>query len=241
VTDRFPSQLRDESLMFMGSMIAGQSHEITNVLNIISELSGLQRDLLLGAERGQSLNAHRLDEIAERIQFQVLRGDTIVRNINSFAHSVDLPVAVFDLKETMERVIFLADRPARLGKIELLAVLPEETVALENNPFCVQHATFICIDIGLRAASKNRKIKVGYDICENGVEISVKSADPLIFNSWMDKKLRFLDLLLVELGGVSLKPPSDEEKSRLIFFIPKHRGDVMKSENQSRAEVINAT
>ena len=33
--------IRDEGLAFMGKITAGQSHEVTNVLNIIGELAGL--------------------------------------------------------------------------------------------------------------------------------------------------------------------------------------------------------
>jgi signal transduction histidine kinase len=222
LNDKYPSQQRDEGLAFLGSMIAGQSHEVTNVLNIISELSGLQVDLLIGATRGRQLNLERLSEIAERIKFQVHRGETIVRKINSFAHSVDLPVAVFDLKETMERVIFLAARPARLSKIEIVSEFPEESVAIENNPFLVQHATFICINIGLRAASEKRRVSVSYCIHEDGAEILVSSADPLVMTAWMAEKLEFLGLLIRELGGAMLETPGAENNSRLAFSAAMH-------------------
>jgi len=38
------------ALAFYGKVVAGQSHEVTNVLNIINELTGLQQDLLMAAE-----------------------------------------------------------------------------------------------------------------------------------------------------------------------------------------------
>ncbi len=206
-------------------MIAGQSHELTNVLNIIKELAGLQHDLLEAGNTGRPVDLSRIQEVACRIQNQVMRGDTIIRNLNHFAHSVDLPTAVFDLREAIERVVFFAERSARLARVELSPDLPEESMALENNPFSLQQALFICIDLALQSATDERKVTVDYSVCEDGAKIRINSADRLANDGLVAEKLGFLRLLLSDLGGVLLRGPGEEPYNAIVFKIGLHRGE----------------
>jgi len=224
VSDSKPFQTSDKHISFFGAIIAGQSHELTNVFNIINELAGLQLDLLRAEEQGSPVNLPRLHEVAGRIQHQVQRGETITRNINRFAHSVDLPMAVFDLREAIERVLFLADRSARLARVELVSELPPESVILESNPFCVQQAVFTCIDLALQSASEVRRVAVDYAVRGDGVEIRVASADHLTRDKNTNDHLALLQLLLESIGGSVVEGLEDESSGTLVFRIPQHRG-----------------
>jgi signal transduction histidine kinase len=224
VSDSKSFETRDENIAFFGAIIAGQSHELTNVFNIINELAGLQLDLLRAQEQGLPVNLPRLHEVAGKIQHQVQRGETIIRNINRFAHSVDLPVAVFDLTEAIERVLFLADRSARLARVELVSDLPPESIVLESNPFCVQQAVFTCIDLALQSASDIRRVAVDYAVHGDGVEIRVTSADHLTKDKNTTDSLELLQFLLESIGGSVVKGPEDEPSGILVFRIPLHRG-----------------
>jgi signal transduction histidine kinase len=223
VSDPKSLQTRDENIAFFGAIIAGQSHELTNVFNIINELAGLQVDLLRAEEQGLPVNLPRLQEVAGRIQHQVQRGETIIRNINRFAHSVDLPVAVFDLKEAIERVLFLADRSARLARVELVSDLPTESIVLESNPFCVQQAVFTCISLALRSASDVRRVAVDYAVRGDGVEIRVTSADRLTKDKNTDDSLELLRLLLERIGGSVVEGLEGEPSDTLVVRVPQHR------------------
>jgi len=222
VSDLKSPRIRDESLAFFGTIIAGQSHELTNVLNIINELAGLQLDLLRAEEQGLPVNLPRLQEVAARIQHQVHRGETIIGNINRFSHSVDLPVAVFDLKEAIERVLFLAERSARLARVELVSDLPPESIVLESNPFCVQQAVFTCIDLALRSASDIRRVVVDYVVRGDGAEIRVTSADHLTQDENINDRLELLQFLLESIGGSMVKGLGDEPSGILVFRVPQH-------------------
>ena len=213
-------QLRQEGLAFFGAVIAGQSHEVTNVLNIINELAGLQNDLLWGVERGRPINPAKLKEIADRVQNQVTRGETIIRNMNRFAHSVDIPVAVFDLRELLERVTFFAQRPANLQKTALERDFPAATVNLENSPFDVQQAVFVCIEIALAGADTERRISVSYRIMAECAEITVESAEPIPATNGVSAQLAFLDLLMAELGGRVVTRPGDNDRRRMVLEVP---------------------
>jgi signal transduction histidine kinase len=216
--------MRDESIAFFGKIIAGQSHEVTNVLNIISELAGLQLDLLRVEEQDLPVNLPRLQEVTARIRHQVNRGETIIRNVNGFAHSADLPVAVFDLKEVLERVLFLAQRSAQLAQVELVSDLPAESIALESNPFCIQQAVFTCIEMALRSASDIRRVVVDYVVGEDGAEIRITTADGATEDENEDERLESLQLLLESIGGSVVKRPGDELAGVLVLRVPRHHG-----------------
>ena len=222
MSDSESRRRRDESIAFFGTIIAGQTHEITNVLNIISELSGLQLDLLRAQEQDLPVNLPRLQEVTTRIQNQVHRGETIIRNINGFAHSADLPVTVFDLKEMLDRVLFLAQRSARLAQVELVSDLPPESIVLESNPFCVQQAVFTCIELALRSASDIRRVAVDYVVRGDCAEIRVTSGDPLTQDENTEDRLELLQFLLESIGGSVVKRPGDEPAGVAVLRIPRH-------------------
>ena len=222
MSDSESRRRRDESIAFFGTIIAGQTHEITNVLNIISELSGLQLDLLRAQEQDLPVNLPRLQEVTARIQHQVHRGETIIRNINGFAHSADLPVTVFDLKEMLERVLFLAQRSARLAQVELVSDLTPESIVLESNPFCVQQAVFTCIDLALGCASDTRRVEVDCSVSGDGAEIRVMSGAPLTQDENTEDRLELLQFLLESIGGSVVKRPGDEPAGVAVLRIPRH-------------------
>ncbi len=222
MSDSKSPQTRDESIAFFGKIIAGQSHEVTNVLNIISELAGLQLDLLRVEQQDLPVNLPRLEEVTAKIQHQVNRGENIIRNVNRFAHSADLPVAVFDLKEVLESVLSLAQRSARLAQVELVSDLPLESIALESNPFCLQQAVFTCIEMALRSASDIRRVVVDYVVRGDGAEIRVTSGDQLTQDENIEHGLELLQGLLESIGGSVVKRPGDEPAGVFLLRIPKH-------------------
>ncbi len=228
------NKLRDEGLTFFGKVTAGQSHEVTNVLNIINELAGLQQDVLEVAELGKPVNVQKLKELGDKIQFQVKRGAMIIRNINRFAHSVDSSFAMFDVKEVISRTVFLAERWTRLNNVALTADLPEETTALENSPFFFQQAVFLCIDAALLAVANPRRVTVSYSVIEDGAEIVVISADPLSLNTAVEMKVITLRALLDELGGELRVLPSNRETDRFVFYIPGERRQRHNTTGSSR-------
>jgi hypothetical protein len=87
-----------EGVLYFGRVAAGLSHELSNVLNIINELAGLQRDIAAAAvEGGGDARFARFADLAQRIKTQVSRGEAINRGLHRFAHSVDNADTSFDL------------------------------------------------------------------------------------------------------------------------------------------------
>ncbi len=213
--------LWERGLQFLGAQTASQSHEVTNVLTIINEMVGLMGDLLHGAGQGRELDPARLTQITTKIAAQIQRGNKIVRAINQFGHSADKPRAVIDLQGMLERIAFIAQRPAVLHKTLLETHFPDESMSLETSPLGFQQAVFTAFEIALAAASDKRRITLGYTLDSDGVELTVHSDDPLGDHQEVADKAAFLRLLVSTLGGRIIALLKDDEPHRIIFTIPK--------------------
>jgi len=209
----------DQNLAFMGKIVAGQCHEVVNVLNVINELAGLQQDLLCATDDERNVPRPKLEEIGRKIQIQVARGERIIRNINLFAHCTDAPLVLFDVKEAIDRIVFLAERWTRLKRVELTSELCDETTALENSPFLLQCAIFVCIDAALAAAADKRRVIVSYSVEKDGVEVVVTSADPVPRCIEIMSSLASLRALVENLGGELRALPNDRGDDRFVFFV----------------------
>jgi C4-dicarboxylate-specific signal transduction histidine kinase len=214
--------LGEKGLAFFGSVVAGQSHEITNVLNIIHELAGLQEDLLSGEASALASKRERIGRIAARIRGQVERGETILRQLNRFAHTADRPRAACDLKELLERVVFLARRPATLRKVVLEERFPEASVSLETSPFLLEQAVFTAIETAIAAASRRRRVTVSYRLAGEGAAVDVQSADPIPPGPERKAREALLALLAHEVGG-SLTIEAGEGPACLTLSLARRR------------------
>ncbi len=137
---------------FFGIIAAGICHEVNNVLAIVSELSGLQGDLLGAIGQGRPLDSEELAGINQRIAGQVVRGKELIQMLHHFAHSMDREEDDLDLTENVHQVLALCQRFARLRRSSLVA---RPVSAVPNLPGCafdLQHLLFRCVDVGLAGA-----------------------------------------------------------------------------------------
>lgn len=108
-----------DSLAFFGKVNASISHELKNVMAIISETTGLLGDLSEMARGGTPLDPDMLTSSTESIIEEIQRGFTIIRQMNRFSHSVDTPVVSVDLMEILDLVRNLSGYLSFAGKIKL--------------------------------------------------------------------------------------------------------------------------
>jgi signal transduction histidine kinase len=214
--------LRERGLAFFGRILAGQTHELTNVLNVINELTGLEGDVLAGMSPGSS-QVDKLQRVVEKVRLQLVRGDALLRLLNRFAHSVDSPVAVFDVREALERIVALAQRSARLARTELTLDFPAHSRSLETGPFGFQHGVFTCIELALAGSVRQRRITVGYRLLHRGVQVTVSSADPMPAGAEVNRTRAFLELLMHELGGRVAAESESDAAHRLSLLFPDHQ------------------
>lgn len=166
--------LEQAGLRFFGKVSASLSHEIKNVLAIIGESGGLIEDLLvLHRNKGAPLDPQRLQTIAERIRKHVSRGDTIVKNMNRFAHSADEPIQVKELADLTRLVVSLAERHATLRGVSLELSSMDATVPVETNPFLLQQFLWVCIDYAVSTCGPSKKVIIRVDRAENGGRVAL--------------------------------------------------------------------
>ncbi|SMF07231.1 HAMP domain-containing histidine kinase [Desulfovibrio gilichinskyi] len=148
-----------EGLCFFGRVSAIISHDVKNVLAIINEEAGLLQDLSLMAAQGMELAPERLVKLAEKIQKQIKRGDLIIKNMNRFAHSVDVSECEVDLNETLALIIALFTRVSA-SKCVTVLLKEGEKVTVKCDPFSVEMLIAGCLEICMDSAGKNSEITV---------------------------------------------------------------------------------
>jgi hypothetical protein len=159
-------------------MGAGLSHELSNVFNIINELTGLQQDLLSTAA-GDSARLARVADLAGRVTVQVGRGEEINRSLHRLSHSVDEADLSFDVGEVLELFGALAARSARLAEVELEIRRPEIPISHQGDPFAMLLALHACLQPALDAASERRRIRVATESISGVPAVVLSSADPV--------------------------------------------------------------
>ncbi|MCP3889582.1 MAG: hypothetical protein GY702_12025 [Desulfobulbaceae bacterium] len=89
---------------------ASISHELKNALAIINENAGLLDDLLLMAGDEEKIGKEHIQAATSTITKQVSRSNTIIKNLNVFAHSGDTILGQANLYEVLTLVAALTDR-----------------------------------------------------------------------------------------------------------------------------------
>ena len=210
--------LREMGLAFFGRVTASFSHEINNVMTIINELAGLMDDLLRVADQGRPLQLERLKGISERIGTQVKRGESMIKRLNRFAHTIDEAVKTIDMIDLLEDLIALAERPLTLRRARLETKFPEETIFLISNPFGLQQAVFSCIELILAASYDNQLLRLILEKQDGGARITIAGEDPII--KLDDINLSFLPILMEKLGGKIEVILTDNGRLSLILSLP---------------------
>ncbi len=139
--------MKADELAFFGKIAAGVTHELKNVLAVIQESNGLMGDLLAMLQETPFVYREKFQRSIGRIEVQVRRGTEITSGFNGFAHGVDHPLARIDLNIIVARTVLLAARFARLHRVELKAAVCESPVQLVMNPFRVQMALTMAIEV----------------------------------------------------------------------------------------------
>lgn len=224
MTSSREQQLRGGGFAFFGAITASLSHEINNVLATINELSGLLGDFLAAADNGKPLDAERLKKPTERITAQIKRGQTYVKRLNTFAHTVDHLHTQFDLNEAIDAITTLCRRFATLRRVEMDIKLPDTSARLDGSPYDVQHIVYRCIDIGLRASQQGDHLHISTETAGGGARIVVRSDSAPDDVAELNLRKEFIELLASELGVQLACEISSDTPVRITLDFPKSLG-----------------
>lgn len=161
-----------EGLQFFGRISASVTHEIKNVFAVINESAGLVGDFTLMAERGMPIEPEKLKRVADAIQGQIRRGDTIVKNMNAFSHSTDEPVREVNLVEQLTLTVALTKRFADMKQVGL-AVGDCEPVALQTSAFDLMRLLHSSIAAALELLDAGDTLSVSVKPLADGASFSL--------------------------------------------------------------------
>ncbi len=168
---RYPA---DTETKFFGTITASVTHELNNVMSIISQTGGLLEDLLAGQQRGREIPPESLQRVAERISVQTERGIEIINRLNRFAHSADEPEGVFNLTETVQNIGQLTERLVILRGAVLNYSGGDATVEMEGREFKTQQLVFLVFLAILPEMRKGDSVGLMLNKAESAAHIGIK-------------------------------------------------------------------
>lgn len=170
-----------KQLAFFGKMVASLSHEIMNVLATEKELSGLMEDLAIVAQKKKEpIDAQRIQSLGEKLSLQAERGETLVRRLNRFSHSVDEPSQMIDLQTILMEAISLCERFASLQKKKLDVEISEQGYSIQIDTYAFYQAMFVALDSLLKRTEENGSVKIDFDGAKDSCRIGMRweNSDP---------------------------------------------------------------
>jgi len=209
----------ESSLQFFGKMNASISHEINNVLAIINENAGLLEDFAIMADKETPIDPARLKTMAGKILAQIKRADTMIKNMNKFAHSVDERIKYVDLNDLLELAVALSNRFASMRGITLELNTPTNPLFITTNNFFLENLLWQCLDFSMDAAGQGKIVALNAEMTENHAVIrfsqlnGLKAAPGMVSSVTMTEGL--LDALKgrvttdIEAGVMTLTLPAD--------------------------------
>lgn len=220
----------DKEVAFFGKITAGITHEMKNILAIIRESSGLMEDIMSISPEAVISYQEKFNNSLAKIKNQIKRGVELTDRLNKFAHSSDEALSKIDLHETIEQLIAISQRFARLKNVVLKIAPPNQSVqptTLVTRPVQLQMALFAAIECCLNAMPDGGVINIGFDkskaknavhvLCEGDLPGKSEFVDNLsAFEKWpvLQKIAAFLE------GSVEL----DESAHGIVLFLPEQLG-----------------
>lgn len=171
--------LGETGIIFFGTMSASISHEIRNSMAVINENAGLIRDLLLMAQKGMSPDMGRIDGLAQKITGQVRKANTILDNMNQFAHSADEPLASVDVVDSMRLIVDLSGRFASMRGVRLEFHGNASPCRITTSPFLLENLMYLCLDHAMGQADDQKTISVNIKGESNTAHIVFSGMKPL--------------------------------------------------------------
>jgi len=212
MNDPIDRQIVEKRLAFVGKMVSSASHELKNILSIVSQLGGLLEDLLAGARKGEAIAHDHLQRIAEGVSRAVQRGDDHVKKLHRFSHRLDAQSATASLNEAVAEVVALCQRLANLKTVRLTAEIPDDVMAMTDRPFVWQHAIYECLCIALEGASPDATVTVPLEKLGTTSRVTFDSSQGLS-RERVESCMPWLRGLMEELGGtVDLSTSAGNER-----------------------------
>lgn len=157
----------NEDLAFFGKVNASISHELKNILAIISEAAGLLHDLTEMLTKGESVAPEMLMTCSKDIAEEIQRGFVTIKQMNTFSHSVDEALKSVNLIEVLDLMINLAGFLSFASKVRFDP--PEEAAPMVLTcPFRLQNLIYQVLVFAFESVGPDGEIQVSIHPQNNG-------------------------------------------------------------------------
>jgi light-regulated signal transduction histidine kinase (bacteriophytochrome) len=202
-----------EGFSFFGMTNRLVSHEVKNILAIISETSGLMNELVELSEKGMALEPDKLRSLSGSMIEDVERANRIVRTMNAFAHSVDDFIREVDVREIVDLMIKVCPLDSALKKTGLNLVGGDACV-IYTSPFFLENLLFHVMNFSLRHPSPENKIRISLASNDSGKRIVLSGLASRIIDQFPTEK----EALLAE--ALSAEIALDAKRGELHIEFP---------------------
>jgi light-regulated signal transduction histidine kinase (bacteriophytochrome) len=203
-----------EGFSFFGMTNRLISHEVKNILAIISETSGLMNELVELSQKGMALEPDKLRSLSESIIEDVERANRIIRNLNTFAHSVDNFIREVDIREIVGLMIDVCLLDSALKKTELNLVGGDPCL-IYTSPFFLENLLFHLINFSLRHPDPEKKIWISIDSDDSRTRIALSGLASRITGEFPTRR----ESLLAE--ALSAEIALDAKRGELLIGFPE--------------------
>lgn len=190
-------------LSFFGKTCRVISHELKNVLAIISETSGLMQELVELSQEGMELTPGKLQSLSESIIEEVERANDIIRSMNRFGHGVDEFIGEVDLGEAVTLMVKLTRMDAPLKKAKVL-FQPEDRHPAYTSLFFAQKLIYDAIVYASTAVDANNEIHIRIESDADWVHIAFSGISAGMGERFPTGKTEVIAKLL----GVNVQAPA---------------------------------
>jgi len=149
----------NDDMAFFGKVNASISHELKNILAIISEAAGLLQDLTEMVARGQKIELEMLKTCSQDIVEEIQRGFTTIKQMNTFSHSVDVPLKSVNLIEVLDLMINLAGFLSFASKVRFDPPQDEASI-VSTCPFRLQNLVYHTLVFAFKSVGVDGEIQV---------------------------------------------------------------------------------
>jgi len=214
--------MKGNEVEFIGKITAGVTHEVNNVLASIREISGLMNDILSMTDEKSFPRKEKFQTSLEKIQNQVHRGVKLTSQLNKFSHLSDSIKTEIDLNDSIQHLIFLTERFARIKNVSLIHQTSNKSVTLISDPLKLQMALFNCIAYLLNRISNDGEINLSQEKKGDDFFVSISyngeivNRETVFKDSSSVEELVSLHTILESLGGTY---EFDESNNTIILKI----------------------
>lgn len=173
-------------LAFYSKISASISHEIKNSLAVINESAGYLEDVTLMTRKGVPLDPDRLGALASTMLKQVQRTNTIIKNMNRLAHSLDEDFKLVDVNELMDLMAHLSERTVVTKGFRISVTSADTPVAVISHPFFLENLIWLMVNFAMTVCGESKTIGMAASKAPTGAEICFSGLDRLTEENFQD-------------------------------------------------------